>query len=385
MTSRGRRHAWAALAVASGVALAVGVYLTGTRAEAPEAAPPPAVSLAPPEPPPEPLALFDPEPEERGREDLEDAFARMPRPASLASVAAQDYRERARYPKWSHAITNGVDPLRRDRQVTPGHSFPRDAQPVLWVEPEKSSFEAPAPVVILARMLDDGLPVAARDVRGEVRTPDGERIARLDFRDDGREGDPTAGDLEYTAQLDSEALEGLAGTYLVLVEASTPAAGERKASTGFLYSVPQSQLTGRYRDSVVGGNLVVEAEMLVFEQRRFHLEATLGSLDGEPLAWAQFALSAEPGLHWVPLTFYGLALSEREAGGPFQLLSVALSTTGEMPNHKNALVRNAHVTAAYEPQQFTAEPFGDPDLLNAARRLEADGGIARGGLDAGGS
>jgi hypothetical protein len=53
-----------------------------------------------------------------------------------------------------------------------------------------------------------------------------------------------------------------------------------------------------------------------------------------------------------------------------------------MPNAKNRLVENAHVTAAYRAAAFTDVSYEDPDLLEAADRLEATGAI--GPLEAGG-
>jgi len=364
------------LLVAGGCAALLGAalaWLAWPRAEgtASVAAPPPAAEPAP-APTPEVAVVLGLD-AEAGRAELADALEGVPRPGALGELAARSYRERARFPPWTEPVSNGVDPLLRDRTVTPGHSFPRDAEPVLWAEPAAASFQAPGAVVLRARLVEDGVLVPARSIEGEIRTQDGEVVGRLDFRDDGGEGDESAGDRVYTARLSGPRAEGLAGAYLVQVDAVTPAGGERTAVTGFLYSVPASELTGRFRDEVVDGNLVIEAEIEVLEESRFHLEGTVGTPGGEPLAWAQTVDSLPPGRHWLPLTFYGLALAESGRDGPYHLLSLGLSTTGTMPNHPNDLVRNAHVTDAYRADQFTSQPFGDPGLLDAARRLENTG------------
>jgi hypothetical protein len=57
--------------------------------------------------------------------------------------------------------------------------------------------------------------------------------------------------------------------------------------------------------------------------------------------------------------------------GPYRLGTVALATTGGMPNALNDLVENAHVTRAWRLDQMTPKPFGNPNLLDAAARLEA--------------
>jgi hypothetical protein len=51
-----------------------------------------------------------------------------------------------------------------------------------------------------------------------------------------------------------------------------------------------------------------------------------------------------------------------------------------MPNAKNRLVENAMVTRAYPASSFTDRSFDDPDLLEAADRIERDDMPA--GLDA---
>jgi hypothetical protein len=43
-----------------------------------------------------------------------------------------------------------------------------------------------------------------------------------------------------------------------------------------------------------------------------------------------------------------------------------------MPNAKSALVEDAHVTAPYRVAGFSDAPFDDPDLIDAADRIEGD-------------
>ena len=65
--------------------------------------------------------------------------------------------------------------------------------------------------------------------------------------------------------------------------------------------------------------------------------------------------------------------SRRRAwSGPYRLGSVALATTGRMPNALNDLVVNAHVTKGYKLGVMTAAPFREPKLMESAARLEAE-------------
>jgi uncharacterized protein DUF4784 len=292
---------------------------------------------------------------------------------NLAAVAAQEYRQQARFPRWSRPIGDPADdPILRDRAVSanrfPG---PEGADPALVVFADKVSFEQPDAAVLYAYLSVQDQPVPARRIEGAVVTAQGTPLAPVDYVDDGSGADAQAGDAIYTATLAPEALGGApSGSYLVRVHATTADGQDRYATTGFLYSRPDAQLTGHYADTVVDGNLEIRAELEVAAEGRFHLEATLYTQDGQPIAWAQHAARLAPGVQWIPLTFYGLILHEKAMDGPYVLRFVALSTTTSMPNAKNRLVENAYVTQRYTAAGFSDRPFNDPNLLETAERLE---------------
>jgi hypothetical protein len=368
---------------------AAGFFLIRRPARETPATPPAALARAPEDPAAADAPAPSPSPRRyevhtRTVRDAVDPEAPQLRP--LTATAAEDYRRRARFPRSSHPIEDGVDPIARDREVSPGRSMgPEGRDPTLVVYPARATFEAPQPAVVHAYLVQDGEKVEAGEIRGEVRNQEGLLLADLGFRDEGAEGDAEAQDRIYTAQLapaPGRAHE-LKGAQLVEVHAKTLAGELRVATTGFLYSVPLARLTGRYRDSLEDGHLVIAAEVLVEARGRFHLEATLAAADGTPLAWAQNALPLEPGTAWIPLTYWGLALRERGVDGPYVLRSVALSTTGEMPNQKNDVAELAYTTRPYRAAQFSDRSFDDPDLLEAAERLEADAPFAATGLEAG--
>lgn len=134
---------------------------------------------------------------------------------------------------------------------------------------------------------------------------------------------------------------------------------------------PDAELTGNYRDARDGGDLAVDAEIDVAANGRFHIEATLYSADGQrPIAWAQHTAELSPGRQWFRLRFYGLILRERGIDGPYLVRCVALSTLSQTATAKNRLAQNAYVTTAYTATTFTDRPFDDPDLLEAADRIE---------------
>lgn len=305
-------------------------------------------------------------------------------PGRLASETAKEYREKARFPESSRGLQKEEkDPIREKRAATrqtmPG---PDGAEPVLSVWAEKVSFERPQPVDLYASLETKGKAVGlATEMTGEIADASGSIITQVTYRDDGQGADRKAGDGIFSARL--EMPKGLddapAASYMVRVKARMLDGDLREAAGGFLYSAPASHLTGRYRDFVKDGNLVIAAELDVAEAGRFHLAGTLYSMTGEPIGWAQAAANLEAGRQWIELNYYGLMFHDRKVAGPFRLGTLALSTTSTMPNALNDLVENAHVTRAYRLNQMRREPFGNPGLLESAKRLEIEAARAREG------
>jgi hypothetical protein len=305
---------------------------------------------------------------------------------ALGMQAAAEYRRRARYPRSAQPLApDEADPIVRDREISPVESRGRNgAEPVLRVFAAAMGFESPEPAVVYAELTTNGRPVPAREIRATLTTEMLAPLAEVPFHDDGADGDAVAGDGRWTVVFPGDALGGpLSTSYLVQVHARLDGDDERKGAASFLYASPHAQLTGGYRDALVDGSLVVGIEVDVAQAGRFHVEATLYGAGGtEKIAWAQAAQWLEPGTQWLDLSFFGLILRERGIDGPYVLRYVALSTTTEMPNAKNRLAENAYQTAAYRAAGFSDRPYQDPDLLEAAERIEQD--PLPEGLEAGG-
>lgn len=299
----------------------------------------------------------------------------LPKPGQLALETARAYREQARYPESSRVLQAGeADPVRVKRTPTKqSRRGPEGAGPELSVWASAVSVEVGKPIDLFAELLADK-PVLPLEVNGEIAGPDGEIVANVAYRDDGRTPDRRAGDGIWSARLVLPAglePEG-AAPYMVRATARLLDGDLRQAAGGFLYSNPSARLTGRYRDAVRNGNLVIAAEVEVKAAGRFHLSATLYSMAGEPIGTAQAAANLEPGRRWIRLSFYGLMFHDRKVAGPYRLGTLALSTSSRMPNALNDLVENAHVTRAYKLGAMTAAPFAEPKLLESADRLEAE-------------
>jgi hypothetical protein len=281
----------------------------------------------------------------------------------LVRETAREYREQARFPESSRALRAGEkDPVKEKRTATrQSQRGPEGKGAALAVWAGAVSYELGRPVDLFATV-EDGV---ALEVSADVVGEDGGLAAHVVYK--------KAGDGVWSARLTMPAgLEPeLAASYMVKVRSRLVDGDVRETVGGFLYSNPAAHLTGRYRDELRDGSLVISAEVDVARPGRFHLAGTIYSTKGEPVGTAQAGTELQPGRQWIDLTFYGLMFHDRQVAGPYRLGTVALSTTGGMPNALSDLVENAYVTRAWRLDQMTARPYDNPGLLDAAARLES--------------
>lgn len=303
----------------------------------------------------------------------------------LPLAAAQDYGQRARYPQWSQVLEAGAgDPVidartpTRQSRLGPGGAGPR-----LTVWASTVAAQPGETVTLFATLTPTAAPdlFAAPALTGARVTAElfGQRVGALGtvaYRDNGTGADALARDGVYTATVTlptgAPLPLGAADSVLVKVTATLPNDELRQAAGGFQLSRPAARLTGRYRDAVRNGNLVIAAEVEALAPGRVHVSGTLADLAGAPFATAQASPVLAAGRQWVELAFYGLAFHDRGVSGPVQLASIALASTDSMPNALGPVATMAHQTQPYTLAQFTARLFDDPGLLDAARRLRLD-------------
>jgi len=282
---------------------------------------------------------------------------------------AASYRSQARYPGHSWALGAGLPDPVADKRVPSRITVrgPEAGDPTLTVWPGKVSFLAGETVELFA-LVEGAEPVY---LRAEILTQSGETVALLDYQPLPAQAQAGA----RTARIEGLPTPELAESYLVQVEALLPDGSLLTTATSFQLSNPGAALTGRYRDRLEEGNVVIAAQVEVGQAGRFHLIGTLSTPQGEPVGVAQTAVELTPGKHWVDLSFYGLMFHDRGVAGPFVLSSVTLSRTGGMPNALTDVVERAHTTRAYPLSQLRGTPFNAPDLLDAARRLELEAAL----------
>lgn len=299
----------------------------------------------------------------------------------MAVESARNYRERARYPQDSYPLKIGqLDP---HTQITQGPyvmpSLDPSAPVITTWEARSGRFEYPAPVDLFLSLTPgkgakpkSAVP-PARSITGEI-VNQAVVIGMVDYHDDGAPPDERAGDGVYSARftMPEARVPDLADGFNVRIEVIMADGTVQPAGSGFSYSNPHAHLTGRYRDAVRQGSLVISAEIEVRRTGRFHLAGTVASMKGEPIGSAQTAAELEPGRYWLDLQFYGLMFHDRQIAGPYKLASLVLTTATQMPNAKGMPVLNAHTTRPYRLEEMTTEPFNEPNLLDAARRLEGE-------------
>jgi hypothetical protein len=310
---------------------------------------------------------------QRGPDD--DELTAMQRSEQAMEVAAK-LRHKARFPPTSHRIEDNYNPLLKTRTVKERLSPPGQGRsPTLVVFASALSYEAPNPIILFARFIRDypgdwSIRTDA-EIAGELVNAADEVVAQVDLRDDGQERDVEAGDGVFTARLEppGEAVDQWNGLIRVQIYGRTADGEKRSARTRFYYGAPTAKLTGYYRDQLVEGHLQILAEIEVQQAAEYRLEGTLDGSRGL-LAWAENTVRLESGIQYMPLTFWGLALREANEPGPYQLSSIALANVSQNPPQLNDAFNPSYQTAAYRPQDFSAERYDDPLLIDKAERHE---------------
>lgn len=306
----------------------------------------------------------------------------------LAAHAAQTYRSQARFPGWSQPVAKGqADPVWAKREIT-RQTLPRGGDDSLTVWPSSMRYEQGDTVYVYAQITpaveDDADTVIIKRPTSRLATWKmtavvtgnlSGHIGDIVLRDDGEAGDERARDGIFTGAFvlpeTYEPLDGYAENLVIVITAESSHGDNVKGITGVLYSNPAGHLTGRYEHQIVDGNLVIRAEVDAEVESRFHLSGTISDMKGEPLVSAQNAMVLSPGVTWVDLTFYGLALHESGVKGALKLSSLTLSSTNGLPNALGPVLTNVYQTGSYSAAEFHARPFARSDLMEQARRLEA--------------
>jgi len=319
--------------------------------------------------------------------DFDASSAEDPGSPAAPKAALMNYLEYAKYPPASRPIT----PQRAEhfqynkRDDVPSPVAGPDGRAALYisVRTDKMMVFGNESARVLVKAVTSADPSASRKMierlAGAVYAGRGEnapRVLDLTFVDNGRDGDLEANDQEYTAVLtpvNVPALRNFHGDVSILVDfIADGAAGARKT---FLSYYPPSaiaaQLTGKFREEIENGSLVVYAQINVARAGNFTLDANLLDASGQPFCHSRAKEILSPGLQEVRLLFFGKVIRDAGASSPFRMTeifgqalpsgeSAAMETPGFAP-FAVPLFQGEYRTRAYDMAEFSDAEWDSPD------------------------
>lgn len=247
----------------------------------------------------------------------------------------------------------------------------------LW--PEKQVFRSGEPILVYARVVEGGTPVAIPRIEAVTESPP--RLGRpawpLELRDDGAGGDAIAGDLTYTSSvpLERAPARDRAGPWGYRVRAHF-GGDPLEATNQFVVFPGGAELTGRYRDQIDDGSLVIRCAIRAHEATEIQVRGELHGPGGEEIAFAWANAAIAEGTTEVELRFWGKAIHDRRVDGPYQLRNVVLG----YPRHRligPEAVAIAHVTARYSASQFRSDGYNASDPMFASQIAEYEELLAK--------
>jgi hypothetical protein len=186
------------------------------------------------------------------------------------------------------------------------------------------------------------------------------------------------GGTTYRGVLDLAALGAKrAGDYRVDLYFRGPDGEPVGGRLDFLYTpavaVP-AKFTGKYRDGIEDGSLVVSVQVEVSRGGRYDFNANLMDREGKPVGWSRAIVEElAPGKHWIDLQYFGLIFHDRKASGWFELdqLRGHRSMPGETPDRElMPPPGKRHRTASYRLEDFSSAEWDGPEKQEQIRMYE---------------
>jgi len=294
----------------------------------------------------------------------------MPGPSSFGTAPAGETAPFV--PPNAPAITLPPDTEALQAEFVPGTTeweevpLLEDAALTMRFLPAAYNVIAPKPIVLYLELYD---PVAKKRVA--IHAPHA-RVRPFDkpdawtdvvMVDDGTGADEVAGDHRYTATIKGS--DELLGHVVAEAVITTPEAGVRRIPQALIYTRgPRAKLTGKWKDEVRDGHLVLSAEVEVEAAGTFTLMAELFGPNREPIALVRTMTALDAGTRWMTLRVWGKAIRDAGVPGPYEVRDVLL--TRDMTEHGDydpgPTVLSAHRTAAYKLEDFSAAPYVEPTV-----------------------
>lgn len=227
-----------------------------------------------------------------------------------------------------------------------------------------------SPVLTVQR---DGRSATAEIIESHVRLPDGRTVPyELSPQGEVYVGliQPSAYGLEAPARLEVE----------VTYDAGPGPVTARINAMFVPDAAAPARFTGAVRDAMVDGSLVVEVELDVSTGGLYLFDANLFGPEGETIAWTRHKPRLEPGVHQIPLRFFGKVLVDAGVDGPYTVgqLRAALAAPDRTPSTIWVPPFEGEITTAtYRAAEFSDAEWDAPakrDRIRRLQRLEALGG-----------
>jgi hypothetical protein len=272
------------------------------------------------------------------------------------------------FPFWTRPINDS----NRWKAPTPFHQVtedPRRPGRALELWPEKQVFKSGEAIVVHARVLEAGVPIAIPQIEGVTESPP--RLGRpeiaIDLRDDGGVGDAIAGDLVYSATVPLDRLSAREQTGAWGYRVRAHFGGDPLETTNqFVVWPGGAELAGKYRDNIDDGSLVIHCAVRANEATEIQVRGELHGPGGEDIAFAWANAAIPEGTTEVELRFWGKAIHDRGVDGPYELRNVVLGYPQQRLIGPEAVAR-AHVTARYSASQFRSDGFNADDPMFASQ------------------
>lgn len=243
---------------------------------------------------------------------------------------------------------------------------------VIRVLPKRYNVVVPNPMVVFIEIVDVTKKTTVKPERAYARFRPADAKAddawtEVQAVDDGSGEDEKAGDGRYTATWAPSSGEASRWYGHVFVEGvvETAKAGVRRVPHTLIYTRgPRAKMTGKWRDEIKDGHLVIEGECEVEESGSFSLMGQLVGPGREPIALTRTypVLKLDKGTTWIALRVWGKVIRDTGLDGPYELRNVMLERVmnekGDYdPSNTIAL---AHTTKAYRFGDFSDAKWVDP-------------------------
>ncbi len=162
---------------------------------------------------------------------------------------------------------------------------------------------------------------------------------------------------------------------------TTGESAPRRVNLDFAWSPGASgRFTGRFREAVEEGSLVIYAEAEIVAPGLYNVDANLWDSEDQPVAFARFKDELVEGTQEIPLRFFGAVLAESRSVPPFELrqLHGARFTLGRTPPQLPMTpYEGTYRTEAYRLDGFSTDEWMGERRQRTVERLRRDEDLGR--------